>query len=231
MTIEAKGNDRKDIRRIVDQVNTDTAGLAAHIADTEAAHADTAISHSSDRYTGTDVDACLDEIAGSGRSTETVKANADNIATNISGIDALERSGSTVVVGGANTDNSRDVTLTVKNGASSAVAVESYAMIGVKVTNGDGAGADAGTPAVIATDLDTSDGLIVKSGGGEQLSPSNGAAISDTGNASLIAFSKSDGTLAVTLNKDSGNDFFFVHFIMPDGSVISSNEIELNNAG
>lgn len=228
MTIEAKGNDRNDIRRIVNQVNTDTAGLAAHIADTSDAHADTAISHSSDRYSGTDVDACLDEIAGAGRTTETVKRNATNIATNADSIDALERSGSTITVGGANTDSSRDVTLTIKDGDDT--AVEGYHVVGVKVTNGDGAGSDAGTPAVIATDLDTSDGLVVGSAG-EQISPSNGAAISDTKNASLLAFSKVDGTLTVQLNKDSGNDFFFVHFLMPDGSVISSSEIELNNAG
>ena len=143
---------------------------------------------------------------------------------------ALERSGSSIAVGGAAADVTRDVVLTIKDGADTPVAVETYAVVAVKVTNGDGAGADAGTPAVIDTDLDTSNGLVVKATEGEQLSPSNGAAISDAGNASLLAFAKSDGTLTVTLNKDSGNDFFFVHFILADGSVISSDEIELNHA-
>lgn len=203
--------------------------LDDHEGETTAAHADTAISHSSDHYRGTDVDACLDEIAGTGRTSETVKGNADNIGTNAGAIDALERSGSTIAVGGANTDASRNVTLTIKDGNGD--AVEGYHVVGVKVTDGDGSGSDAGTDTPIAgAGLDTVDGLVVVTNG-EQISPSNGAAISDTKNASLLAFSKSDGTLTVQLNKDSGNDFFFVHFLLPDGSVVSSDEIELNNAG
>lgn len=170
----------------------------------------------------TDVGGALDDAFGAGRTTESIKGNADDI-------DALERSGSTIAVGGAVTDVTRDVTLTIKDGDNTTVT--GYHVVGVKVTNGDETGADAGTPAVINTDLDTSDGLVVKAGGGEQISPSNGAAIADTGNASLLAFSKSDGTLTVTLNKDSGNDFFFVHFLLPDGSVVSSDVIELGKAG
>ena len=143
-------------------------------------------------------------------------------------IDALQRTGSTVTVGGVVTDAGRDVTLTVKDGAGTAVA--RYAMIGVKVTKGDGAGNDTGNPAVIDTDLVTSTGLVVKASSGEQLVPSNGAAISDNGNANLIAFTLANGTLTVTPTAKTNNLFIFVHFIMPDGTVEKSAEIKLKEA-
>lgn len=200
------GNKRKALNTVAQAIDDNVeAASAVTVADTEG------------RYTGTDVEACLAEIAGSGRTTETIIGNADDI-------DALERSGSTIAVDGTAASVSRNVTLTIKDGAG--VAVPGYHVVGVKVTNGDGAGADAGTPAVIDTDLDTTDGLVVGAAG-EQISPSNNAAIANTGNASLLAFTKVDGTLTVQLNKDSGNDFFFVHFLLPDGSVVSSEEIEL----
>jgi len=143
-------------------------------------------------------------------------------------IDALQRTGSTVTVGGVVTDAGRDVTLTVKDGAGTAVA--RYAMIGVKVTKGDGKGNDTGNPAVIDTDLVTSTGLVVKASSGEQLVPSNGAAISDNGNANLIAFTLANGTLTVTPTAKTNNLFIFVHFIMPDGTVEKSAEIKLKEA-
>ena len=140
-------------------------------------------------------------------------------------INALQRTGSTVTVGGVVTDAGRDVTLTVKDGAGTAVA--RYAMIGVKVTKGDGAGNDTGNPAVIDTDLT---GLVVKASSGEQLVPSNGAAISNNGNANLIAFTLANGTLTVTPTAKTNNLFIFVHFIMPDGTVEKSAEIKLKEA-
>ena len=143
-------------------------------------------------------------------------------------INALQRTGSTVTVGGVVTDAGRDVTLTVKDGAGTAVA--RYAMIGVKVTKGDGAGNDTGNPAVIDTDLVTSTGLVVKASSGEQLVPSNGAAISNNGNANLIAFTLANGTLTVTPTAKTNNLFIFVHFIMPDGTVEKSAEIKLKEA-
>lgn len=157
----------------------------------------------------------------------TLKAHDDTINGHTTAIDALERSGSTVAVAGVVADAGRDVTLTIKNGAASPAAVAAYAMIGVKVTKGNGSGVDTGDPAVIDTDLVTSTGLVVKENFGEQLVPSNGAAISNAGNANLIAFTKADGTLVVTPTAKTNNLFIFVHFIMPDGTVEKSAEIKL----
>ncbi len=70
--------------------------------------------------------------------------------------------------------------------------------------------------------------MIVVADNGEQISPSNGAAISDSGAASLLAFTKSDGTLKVNVKKTTTNTFVFVHFLLPNGSVVSSTEVELN---
>ncbi len=44
---------------------------------------DMPIADAGSRYTGTEVEAALQELAGSGRTTETVKANADAIATKV----------------------------------------------------------------------------------------------------------------------------------------------------
>jgi hypothetical protein len=204
--------------------------IVDHIADTTAAHAASAISITASTgagavYTAIEVDGALLEIAGAGRTTETVKGNNTLILANTAAIDALQRTGSTVEVAGVVTDAGRDVTLTVKDGDGTAVA--RYSMIGVKVTKGDGNGVDTGDPAVIDTDLVTSTGLIVKASSGEQLVPSNGAAISNAGNANLIAFTKADGTLVVTPTAKTNNLFVFVHFIMPDGTVEKSAEIKL----
>ena len=217
-----KGNDHSDIRKIAEA--GDAALAAAILANTEPADTIT-VADPANRYTGTNVETCLAEIAGASRTTETVKGNNTLILANTAAIDALERSGSTVTVAGVAADADRDVTLTIKNGAASPAAVAAYAMIGVKVTKGDGNGVDTGNPAVIDTDLVASTGLGVSSG--EQLVPSNGAAISNAGNANLIAFTKADGTLVVTPTAKTNNLFVFVHFIMPDGTVEKSAEIKL----
>ena len=217
-----KGNDHSDIRKIAEA--GDAALAAAILANTEPADTIT-VADPANRYTGTNVETCLAEIAGASRTTETVKGNNTLILANTAAIDALERSGSTVTVAGVAADADRDVTLTIKNGAASPAAVAAYAMIGVKVTKGDGNGVDTGDPAVIDTDLVTSTGLVVSSG--EQLVPSNGAAISNAGNANLIAFTNADGTLVVTPTAKTNNLFVFVHFIMPDGTVEKSAEIKL----
>jgi len=217
-----KGNDHSDIRKIAEA--GDAALAAAILANTEPADTIT-VADPANRYTGTNVETCLAEIAGASRTTETVKGNNTLILANTAAIDALERSGSTVTVAGVAADADRDVTLTIKNGAASPAAVAAYAMIGVKVTKGDGNGVDTGNPAVIDTDLVASTGLVVSSG--EQLVPSNGAAISNAGNANLIAFTKADGTLVVTPTAKTNNLFVFVHFIMPDGTVEKSAEIKL----
>lgn len=196
---QIKGNDREDIRKLADYGDSVVTTVNADIAN----------------------------LAGAGRTTETVKANNTLIIANTAAIDALQRNGSTVTVAGIATDADRDVTLTIKNGAASPAAVAAYAMIGVKVTKGDGNGVDTGDPAVIDTDLVTSTGLVVKANYGEQLVPSNGAAISNAGNANLIAFTNADGTLVVTPTAKSNNLFIFVHFIMPDGTVEKSAEIKL----
>ena len=217
-----KGNDHSDIRKIAEA--GDAALAAAILANTEPADTVT-VADPANRYTGTNVETCLAEIAGASRTTETVKGNNTLILANTAAIDALQRTGSTVAAGGAVTDAARDVVLTIKDGDGTAVA--RYAMIGVKVTLGNGSGVDTGNPAIIATGLTTVDGLIVKSGGGEQLSPSNGAAISDTRPASLIAYSLATGVLTVTVKTGVNNTYVFVHFIMPDGTVESSTEIKL----
>lgn len=193
-----KGNDRLDIRAVAE---VGDALVAANIAlNTE--------------VKGTDWEPGM-----------TLKIHDDIISGHATAIDALQRTGSTVTVGGVVTDAGRDVTLTVKDGNGTAVA--RYAMIGVKVTKGDGDGNDTGDPAVIDTDLVTSTGLVVKASSGEQLVPSNGAAISNAGNANLIAFTLANGTLIVTPTAKTNNLFIFVHFIMPDGTVEKSAEIKL----
>jgi hypothetical protein len=217
-----KGNPIEDIRAVA--IAGDAALAAAILGNTEPADTVT-VADTANRFTGTNVEACLAEIAGAGRTTETVKGNNTLILANTAAIDALQRTGSTVEVAGVVTDAGRDVTLTVKDGDGTAVA--RYSMIGVKVTKGDGNGVDTGDPAVIDTDLVTSTGLIVKASSGEQLVPSNGAAISNAGNANLIAFTKADGTLVVTPTAKTNNLFVFVHFIMPDGTVEKSAEIKL----
>jgi hypothetical protein len=215
--------------------------IDSHKSAVTGAHAASAISIPADTgagavYTAIEVDGALLEIAGAGRTTETVKAAADDIITikgagwtsetikaNATAIDALQRTGSTVAVAGAVTDETRAVTLTIKDGDGTAVA--KYAMIGVKVTLGDGGEGDTGNPAVIATALTTVDGLTVT--GGEQVSPPSGTAIADTKNASLIAYSSATGVLTVTAKTAVNNTYIFVHFIMPDGTVESSTEIKL----
>lgn len=208
------GNKRIALNTLAEAIDTNIeAAATVTVADT------------ANRYTGTNVETCLAEIAGAGRINETVKGNNTLILANTAAIDALQRTGSTVTVAGVVTDAGRDVTLTVKDGDGTAVA--RYSMIGVKVTKGNGSGVDTGDPAVIDTDLVTSTGLVVKSNFGEQLVPSNGAAISNTGNANLVAFTKADGTLVVTPTAKTNNLFIFVHFIMPDGTVEKSAEIKL----
>jgi hypothetical protein len=140
-------------------------------------------------------------------------------------INALERSGTTVAVGDAATEADRDIVLTIKNGAGTAAAVASYAVVGVKVTKASVGGADSAVPAVIGTELDTSDGLTVVEAKGEKIPA---GAIADSANASLVAITKADGTLTVNIKKTTTNSKFFVHFILPDGTVKTSAIVELN---
>ena len=141
-------------------------------------------------------------------------------------INALERSGTTVAVGDAAADADRDIVLTIKNGAGTPAAVASYAVVGVKVTKANVVGtADSGDPAVINTDLDTAVGLTVVATKGERIPA---GAIADSANASLIAITKADGTLTVNIKKTTTNSKFYVHFILPDGTVKTSAQVELN---
>ena len=139
-------------------------------------------------------------------------------------INALERNGTTVAVGGAATASNRDIVLTIKNGAGTPAAVASYAVVGVKVTKANATGiVDSGEPAVIKTDLDTADGLTVVEG--EKIPA---GAIADSANASLVAITKADGTLTVNIKNTTTHSRFFVHFILPDGTVKTSAIVELN---
>ena len=141
-------------------------------------------------------------------------------------IDALERSGTTVAVGDAAADADRDIVLTIKNGAGTPAAVASYAVVGVKVTKANvGGTADSGDPAVINTDLDTADGLTVVATKGERIPA---GAIANSANASLVAITKADGTLTVNIKNTTINSKFYVHFILPDGTVKTSAQVELN---
>ena len=156
----------------------------------------------------------------------TLKAHDDSIKAHTTAIDALERSGTTVAVGGAATNANRDIVLTIKNGAGTPAAVASYAVVGVKVTKADAGGtADSGSPAVINTDLDADNGLTVVATKGEKIPA---GAIADAANASLVAITKADGTLTVNIKKANTNCKFYVHFILPDGTVKTSEIVELN---
>jgi hypothetical protein len=166
-------------------------------------------------------------VKGTGwTSSMTLKAHDDSINGHTTAIDALERSGTTVAVGDAAADADRDIVLTIKNGAGTPAAVASYAVVGVKVTKANvGGTADSGDPAVINTDLDTVDGLTVVATKGERIPA---GAIADSANASLVAITKADGTLTVNIKKTTTNSKFYVHFILPDGTVKTSAQVELN---
>lgn len=137
-------------------------------------------------------------------------------------LDGLIRTGSTVAVAGLATAANRNVTLTIKD--ENGTAVERRQIVGIKVTKASGS-SDSGSPAVINTDLDTSDGLTVVSTYGEAVPD---AAIVNGKNANLIAITKSDGTLTVNIKKTTTNSKFFVHFLLPDGTVETSAIVELN---
>ena len=216
---QIKGNDREDIRKLAD-------------------YGDSVV---------TTVNADIDDLAGEGRTYETVKANAADIVTvkganwnsgmtlkahddTIKGhtilINALKRNNSEIAVGGTAADANRDIVLTIKNGAGDPAAVASYAVVGVKVTKANGGGtADSGDPAVINDDLDSDDGLTVVATKGEKIPA---GAIADSANASLVAITKADGTLTVNIKKTTTNSKFYVHFILPDGTVKTSAIVELN---
>jgi|GEM_PF-2578200 len=200
-----KGNDRLDIRAVAEAGDT---VVAANV--TAAASAITAL--------GT-------EVKGTGwTSGMTLKAHDDSMKSHTMAIAALKRSGTEVAVGDAATEADRDIVLTIKNGAGTPAAVASYAVVGVKVTKANVAGtADSGDPAIINIDLDTDDGLTVVEG--EKIPA---AAIADSANASLVAITKADGTLTVNIKKTTTNSKFFVHFILPDGTVKTSAIVELN---
>ncbi len=156
----------------------------------------------------------------------TLKAHDDTIKGHTTAIDALKRNNSEIAVGGTASNANRDIVLTIKNGAGTPVAVASYAIVGVKVTKANVAGtADSGDPAVINTDLDTANGLTVVEAKGEKIPA---GAIADGANASLVAITKADGTLTVNIKKTTTNSKFFVHFILPDGTVKTSAIVELN---
>jgi len=67
---------------ILEPVSAVGADITAHLGDTADAHDASAISvlDSANRFTGTDVEAALAELAGASRTTETVKGNAADIA-------------------------------------------------------------------------------------------------------------------------------------------------------
>ena len=200
-----KGNDRLDIRAVAEAGDT---VVAANV--TAAASAISAL--------GT-------EVKGTGwTSGMTLKAHDDSMKSHTMAIAALKRSGTEVAVGDAATEADRDIVLTIKNGAGTPAAVASYAVVGVKVTKANVAGtADSGDPAIINIDLDSDDGLTVVEG--EKIPA---AAIADSANASLVAITKADGTLTVNIKKTTTNSKFFVHFILPDGTVKTSAIVELN---
>jgi hypothetical protein len=145
-----------------------------------------------------------------------------DINTAEASIDSLKRTGSTVAVGDLATAADRDIVLTIKDEDGTAVA--RYQHVVVKVTKASGT-ADSGDPAVINTDLDTSDGLTVVSTKGEAIPD---AAIANSKNATLNTITKADGTLTVNIKKTTTNSKFFVHFILPDGTVKTSAIVELN---
>ncbi len=205
-----KGNDHLDIRAVAEAGDTVVAANATAAASAITANATAAASA---------ITALGTAVKGTDwTSGMTLKAHDD-------AINALERSGTTVAVGDEATEGDRDIVLTIKNGAGTPAAVASYAVVGVKVTKASVDGADSGVPAVINTDLDTADGLTVVATKGEKIPA---GAIADSANASLVAITKADGTLTVNIKKATTNSKFYVHFILPDGTVKTSAIVELN---
>jgi len=150
-----------------------------------------------------------------------LNAKIDETNDNVAG---LGRTGSTVAVGGL---ANRDIVLTLKDDDGTVAA--GYQIVGVKVTKANvGGTADSGDPAVINTDLDTADGLTVVSTKGEMVPA---PAIANSANASCMAITKADGTLTVNIKKTTTNAKFYVHFSLPDGTIKTSAQVELNNAG
>jgi hypothetical protein len=111
-----KGNDHSDIRKVSEAGDTKIAAekvvaaglVTAHAAKTPAAHAASAISIPASTgagavYTAIEVDGALLEIAGAGRTTETVKGNADKITSTdlypivAQGFDTTGTAGNTVI--------------------------------------------------------------------------------------------------------------------------------------
>ena len=155
-----KGNKKQDIMALA------IAADAAIAANIEAA-ATVTVADAGNRYTGTNVESCLQEIAGSGRTTETVKANAD-------GVTAVKGTGWTnqTVKGNADKIALTDLyPITVVGGNTISTAV--FTAIGNKPTNrtpavGDeivmivgvvtATGVPVASPAIVAAD--TSDGVV-----------------------------------------------------------------------
>jgi len=200
-----KGNDRLDIRAVAEVGDALVAANIAAVAST--------------------MTALSTEVKGTNWTSDmTLKAHDDSMKSHTTAIAALKRSGTEVAVGDAATEADRDIVLTIKNGAGTPAAVASYAVVGVKVTKANVAGtADSGDPAVIDTELDTADGLTVVEG--EKIPA---GAIANSANASLVAITKADGTLTVNIKKTTTNSKFYVHFILPDGTVKTSAIVELN---
>ena len=71
---------------------TDLAGLITDLASVATGDGASLIGveDANGRYTGADVEACLDEIAGAGRTTETVMQNATDIGTNLADIGDIQ---------------------------------------------------------------------------------------------------------------------------------------------
>lgn len=74
--------------RTTETVKGNNTLVTDHIADTTGAHAATAISVDATTITAIQVDAAFDELAGAGRTTESVKGNADAISSLATGVNA-----------------------------------------------------------------------------------------------------------------------------------------------
>ena len=90
--VEAALQEIAGVGRVAETVKNNAAGLLAHVDDPASAHLATAIhvNDLTDRYTAVTVEGALQEIAGAGRTAETVKGNAADVSTNADAIVALD---------------------------------------------------------------------------------------------------------------------------------------------
>ena len=145
--------------RTTETVKGNNTLITDHIADTADAHDASAISvlDTANRYTATDVEAALAEIAGAGRTTETVKDNATNIATNTTAISKLNGMYAIEFVG-ADADEAAAYCGTISVLTTGAVPVAGDYIVAIISARATADSSPVAFPAVV--DANTSNGIV-----------------------------------------------------------------------